>query len=37
MFDQSNSLPQPNAGAIRSYAVMAPTRATAAPDMPDRR
>jgi tripartite-type tricarboxylate transporter receptor subunit TctC len=34
MFDQlSNSLPQLNAGAIRSHAVMAPTRATAAPDI----
>jgi tripartite-type tricarboxylate transporter receptor subunit TctC len=35
MFDQvSNSLPQLSAGAIRSYAVMAPTRAAAAPDIP---
>jgi tripartite-type tricarboxylate transporter receptor subunit TctC len=35
MFDQvSNSLPQLNAGAIRSYAVMAQTRAAAAPDIP---
>jgi tripartite-type tricarboxylate transporter receptor subunit TctC len=35
MFDQvSNSLPQLNAGAIRAYAVMAQTRAAAAPDSP---
>jgi tripartite-type tricarboxylate transporter receptor subunit TctC len=35
MFDQlSNSLPQLSAGAIRSYAVMAQTRAAAAPDIP---
>jgi tripartite-type tricarboxylate transporter receptor subunit TctC len=35
LFDQlSSSLPQLNAGAIRSYAVMAKTRAAAAPDIP---
>ncbi|MGA7516627.1 MAG: tripartite tricarboxylate transporter substrate-binding protein [Pseudolabrys sp.] len=35
IFDQlSSSLPQLQAGTIRSYAVMAQTRATAAPDIP---
>jgi tripartite-type tricarboxylate transporter receptor subunit TctC len=35
MFDQlSNSLPQLQAGMIKSYAVMAKTRAAAAPDIP---
>ena len=35
VFDQlSNSLPQLQAGAIKSYAVMAETRAIAAPDIP---
>ena len=35
VFDQlSNSLPQMQAGSIRSYAVMAETRAMAAPDIP---
>ncbi len=35
MFDQlSNSLPQLRAGTTKSYAVMAQTRATAAPDIP---
>src|SRR5215475_6180909 len=35
IFDQlSNSLPQLQAGAIKSYAVMAETRAIAAPDIP---
>jgi tripartite-type tricarboxylate transporter receptor subunit TctC len=35
VFDQlSNSLPQLQAGTIKSYAVMAETRAIAAPDIP---